>query len=85
MAKEKEYQNQNFTGKTVDLERTLVAKISGTGKTEIKKRRKAGLSVFYLKQGKIVEVKPDQTEIEVQSVDSRWVKIEKNKRSILIK
>ena len=71
--------------KPVDLEQNLVAHISNTGKEEIKKRRKAGLSVYYLKEGRIVEVKPDKTEIKGKEVKSRWVTLAKEKRKLVLK
>jgi hypothetical protein len=77
--------NQKYTGDPIDLERTLVVHISNTGKEQIKKRRKAGLSVYYLKDGRIVEVKPDRTEIQGKQIESRWVTLEKKKRSFLLK
>lgn len=77
--------NQQFTGNPIDLERNLVAHISNTGKEEIKKRRKAGFSVYYSKDGRIVELKPDRTEIQGKQIESRWVTLEKKKRTFVLK
>lgn len=76
---------QQITGNIADLERNLVVHISKTGKEQIKKRRKAGLSVYYLKKGRIVEVKPDRTEIQGKEIGSRWVKLEKKNRTLVLK
>ncbi len=76
---------QQYTGNLADLERSLVVHISKTGKEQIKKRRKAGLSVYYLKAGRIVEVKPDRTEIQGKEIGSSWIKLEKAKRTLVLK
>lgn len=39
--------NRQYFQGPLEIERTLVAKISETGKEQLKKRRKAGLSSFY--------------------------------------
>jgi hypothetical protein len=76
---------QQATTNLNDLERSLVGHISKTGKEQIKKRRKAGLSVYYLKGGRIVEVKPDKTEIQGKEIGKPWIKLEKKKRSLVLK
>lgn len=84
LRKTKRYR-QEFTGKTTDLERTLVAHISNTGKEQIKRRKKAGLSVYYLRNGRIVEVKPDKTETLGTQIKSRWVTLDQDKRTLILK
>ena len=76
---------QSTIVKPIDLEKSLVAQISNTGKEEIKERKKAGLSVYYLKGGRVVEVRPDKTEIAGKEVKSKWVTLEKEKRKIVLK
>lgn len=68
----------------MDLERNLINKIAETGREELKKRRKAGLSSFYAKDGKIIEVLPNNTETVRQTINSRWVILEKKKRSVTL-
>lgn len=81
----KNIREKRYTGNSVDLERTLVDHISNTGKEQIKKRRKAGLSVYFLKEGRIVEVTADKTEIKGKKVESRWITLEREKRTFLLK
>ena len=81
----KNTREQRYTGNSVNLERTLVDHISNTGKEQIKKRRKAGLSVYFLKEGRIVEVTPDRTEIKGKIIESRWVTLDREKRTVFLK
>ena len=74
-----------FTGNQVDLETNLVSHITKTGKEQIKRRRKAGLSVYYLKDGRIIEQRPDRTEIEGKKIGSHWITLDKDKRTIILK
>ena len=76
---------QKYTGNLVDPERTLVDHILHTGKEQIKKRRKAGLSVYFLKDGRIIELKPDRTEIKGKEIESRWINLERGKRTLVLK
>ena len=81
----KNKRSPSYTGNQTDLERSLVIHISNTGKEQIKKRRKASLSSYYLKEGRIVEMKPDRTEVQGKKIESRWIKLEKGKRSLVLK
>lgn len=74
-----------YNNPQIDLERTLIAHIVKTGKEQIKKRKKAGLSVYFVRNGQIVEVKPDKTVIPGKKLESRWIKLEKSKRSVVLK
>ena len=74
-----------YQGKPVDLERELVVRIAETGREQIKRRRRHNLSVYYLKNDKLIEVKPDKTEISIKDIKSRWITLESDKRSIVIK
>lgn len=84
MAKGKK-SKQQYHVTSVDLERSLVDKIADTGKEQVKRRRKAGLSSFYINEGKIIEVLPDNSKHVRKAVKSKWVSIEKKKRSINLK
>ena len=44
-----------YQSKKPDLEEVIAKEISKTGREQIKRRVKAGLSVFYLKNGKIID------------------------------
>lgn len=68
-----------------EIERKLVAKISDTGKQQLKRRRKAGLSSFYAKEGKIIEILPNNSEHICQAIKSTWVVLNKEKRSMMLK
>ncbi len=85
MEKLRRQRSKKFHATPVDLERKLAAYITQTGAEQIKRRRKAGLSVYYVKDGRIIEVRPDQTEIEVKEIPTRWVTVAENKRSIVLK
>lgn len=76
---------KQYTGEVIDLERKLAAHISNTGKEQIKKRKRAGLSVYYLKNGRVVELKPDKTEVQGKHVESIWITLDSNKRTIVLK
>lgn len=81
----------NYNGKRqyfqdpLEIERTLVTRISETGKEQLKRRRKAGLSSFYAKEGKIIEVFPNNTEHVRQTIKSKWVVLNREKRSLKLK
>lgn len=85
MAKGKHIGNQQYFQDPLEIERILVARIAETGKEELKKRRKAGLSSFYAKEGKIVEVLPNNAEHIRQTIKSKWVVLNKEKRSFKLK
>ena len=74
-----------FRKNQIDLEANLVTYITKTGQEQIKKRRKAGLSAYLLKNGAIIEVKPDRTEIELKKLGSNWVSLDKKKRTLILK
>jgi len=74
-----------FSNQQVDIERNLVSHISETGKEEIKKRRKANLSVYYLKDGRVTEIRPNKTEVLGKEISSRWIKLDRKKRSFMLK
>lgn len=84
MAKSK-FSNYQHSHNPLEMERTLVAKISETGKEQLKKRRKAGLSSFYAKEGKIVEVFPNNSEHVRHTIKSKWVVLKKEERSLKLK
>lgn len=69
-----------FTDATT-MERKLIVRICDTGKEQLKRRRKAGLSSFYAKDGKIIEVFPNNSERTCETVKSNWIILEKGKRS----
>lgn len=85
MAKVNNNGNQQYFRDPYEIERTLVARISDTGKEQLKRRRKAGLSSFYAKEGKIIEVLPNNSEHVHQTIRSNWVVIKKEKRSLKFK
>jgi hypothetical protein len=85
MAKRKSNSDFQYSHNPLEMERTLVAKISETGKEQLKKRRKAGLSSFYAKGGKIVEVLPNNSELVRHTIKSKWVVLKKEKRSLKLK
>lgn len=74
-----------FQQPSIDLERELASHITKAGADQIRRRRKAGLSVFFLKDGRIVEVRPDKTEIHGQEITMRWIKIDRGKRTVVLK
>lgn len=69
----------------MDIERSLVVSISETGKEQLKQRRKARLSSYYAKDGKIIEVLPDNTHQVRQNVRSKWVTVKKANRTVILK
>ena len=69
----------------IDLEADLVLHIIKTGREQIKRRRKAGLSVYYLKEGRIIEQRPDKTEVKGKLIGSQWITLDKNKRTLILK
>lgn len=85
MAKSKHKGNQQYTPDPYEIERTLIARISDTGKEQLKRRRKAGLSSFYAKEGNIIEVLPNNSEHIRHAVKSNWVVLKKEKRSFKLK
>lgn len=85
MAKSKNNGNQQYLHDPNEIERTLIARISDTGKVELKRRRKAGLSSFYAREGKIIEVLPDNSERVREDVDSNWVILKKDRRTFILK
>jgi hypothetical protein len=85
MAKRKSNSDFQYSHNPLEMERTLVAKISETGKEQLKKRRKAGLSSFYAKEGKLIEVLPNNSEHVRHTIKSKWVVLKKEKRSLKLK
>ena len=85
MRKVKFHKANQFTGEKGDLERNLVVHISNTGKEQIKRRRKRGLSAYYLKDGVIIELTPSRKEIKGKQIQSRWIFLEKSKRTLVLK
>jgi hypothetical protein len=69
----------------MDIERNLITKISDTGKEQVKKRRKAGLSSYYVKDGNLVEVLPNNSQHIRLTVRSKWLTLEKGRRTIRLK
>ncbi len=78
-------QIQKFQNGQIDLEANLAIEIAKTGTEQIKKRRKAGLSVFFLKDGRIVEQKPDKSEVKGKAIAAKWITLEKSKRKLILK
>ena len=85
MAKNRFNGNRQYFQDPLEIERTLVIKISETGKEQLKKRRKAGLSSFYAKEGKIIELLPNNAEHVRHTIKSKWVVLSKEKRSLKLK
>jgi len=85
MAKVRHNGNQQYFQDPMGLERSLIVRISETGREQMKKRRKAGLSSFYAKDGRIIEVLPDNSENVRHAINSKWIVLEKEKRSIKLK
>lgn len=85
MAKGKYKDSQQYIQDPMEIERILIAKIADTGKEQRKKRRKAGLSSFYAQNGKIIEILPNNTTRSRQPVKSKWIVLEKSKRSVILK
>jgi hypothetical protein len=81
----KDKRRNEFRNNQIDLEANLVTFIVRTGKEQIKKRRKAGLSAYFLKDGAIIEVKPDKTEVQLENLGLKWVSLEKEKRTVILK
>lgn len=70
---------------SLELERSLIERISETGKEQLKRRRKAGLSSFYAKDGRIIEVLPNNSEQVGLAIKSKWIALSKDKRSLKLK
>jgi hypothetical protein len=86
MTKNKHYINwRQYVKDPMEIERMLVSRITETGKEQIKKRRKASLSSFYAKEGKLIEVLPTNVETVGQSVRFKWLVLERRKRIISFK
>jgi len=85
MAKGNYNGKQQYFQDPLEIERTLVIRISETGKEQLKRRRKAGLSSFYAKEGKIIEIFPNNTEHVRQTIKSKWVVLNREKRSLKLK
>lgn len=83
--KGKRFEKKKMTDVSTPLERSLIGYITKTGREQIKKRRKAGLSVYFLKDGRIVERRPDRTEIPGTKIGSSWVTLDKEKRTVVLK
>ena len=69
----------------MDIERELIIRIGAIGREEVKRRRAAGLSSFFARDGRIIEKLPDNTEHTRDVIHSKWVKIAKGKRSLKLK
>jgi hypothetical protein len=85
MAKSRYASNQQYFQDPFEIERALVSRISDTGKEQLKRRRKAGLSSFYAREGKIIEVLPNNSEHAHQTIKSNWVVLKRGKRSLKLK
>lgn len=85
VAKAKYNGNRQYTQDPYEIERTLITRIADTGKEQLKRRRKAGLSSFYAREGKIIEVLPNNSEHVRHAVKSKWVVLTKEKRSFKLK
>lgn len=63
-----------------DPEKEIIVVICKTGAEQIKKRRKAGLSAYYLRDGKLIERLPDRKEIFLKEVSAKWISIDPSRR-----
>jgi hypothetical protein len=70
---------------TPDLEARVAIEITKTGQAEIKRRRRAGLSVYFAKDGHIIEQRPDKSEIKGNKVNSEWITVADKYRKIRLK
>lgn len=77
--------HNQYQNNPIDLEAILAVEITKTGKGEVRKRRKAGLSAYYIKDGRIIEQKPDKSVVSIRDVHSKWVTIEKHNRKVTLK
>lgn len=68
-----------------EIERVLIERITNTGREQLKKRRKAGLSSYYSKDGKIIEILPDNAEVVRQTISSKWVVVKRENRKLVVK
>lgn len=81
----KRRQAEQYKGNQIDLEANLALAIAKTGQVQIKKRRKAGFSVYFLKDGHLIEQKPDQSVVKKKIIAAKWVVLDKNKRRFTLK
>jgi hypothetical protein len=69
----------------MEIERELVIRIGQVGRSEVRRRKKAGLSSFIVRDGRIIEKFPDNTERTREAVDSKWVTVAKGRRAFKLK
>ncbi len=67
-----------------DPEKDLADEICKTGRVQIRKRTKAGFSAFYVRNGKLVEAKPDKTEVEKANISDEWLTVAPEKRFFIL-
>jgi hypothetical protein len=82
MAKNRQNSDRPNFRDPMEIERNLVKEIGQTGKEQVRQRRKKGLSSFYAREGKIIEVHPNRTEEVRQSIKTKWITLDKKKRSV---
>jgi hypothetical protein len=85
MTKRRYNSSQQHFQDPMEIERALVAKISETGREELRKRRRAGLSSFYAKEGKIIELLPNNSERVHHDVKSQWIVLTREQRLTTLK
>jgi hypothetical protein len=74
-----------YKGNQFDFEAKIAEVIAKTGRDQIKKRFKSGHSVFFAKDGHIVEQHPDKSETLGRAINSNWVAVSKSKRKLILK
>jgi len=68
----------------VDPEKDLIVEILKTARMQIRKRKKAGHSWFYIDSGKLIEAFPDTKEIEKRPISEVWLEVEPQKRFFVL-
>jgi hypothetical protein len=71
--------------KSSDYEAKVAIEIAKTGREEVKRRKKAGFSVFFVKDGHIIEQHPDKSEIKIGEASTEWITLTDSKRKFSVK
>ena len=69
----------------MDIERQLIVRIGEVGQAEVRRRRKKGLSSFFVRNGRIIEKLPDNTEQQREEVHSKWITVAKGRKVFKLK
>jgi hypothetical protein len=64
----------------IDIERQLIIRIGEAGRSEVRRRKKKGLSSFFVRNGRIIEKLPDNTEQTREAVHSKWITVAPGRR-----